>query len=183
MENRTQKTQLIMVIILGGILCIVLIFKAKITKAIKSLRNKSSNSGKVASLKIAKSSEPDSDEFKIIKNKIKQLKINPLCTDSNLWDNLPDHLERDIFDFKRAPRRPKYKKYSAAKKLKKTKKINKFKLEATFTGGRPLCVINNQTLNIGDKISDYMVQEIQDGLVILNDSGKTITLRLKQEMM
>ncbi len=87
------------------------------------------------------------------------------------WDEKwPDHLDRNIFQFKRGRRT-----FIPGRYSKKT-----LRLEATFTGGQPMAVINNQPLSIGESISGYQLSEIKDKLVILTKDGKNTTLSLNE---
>ncbi|MGA1870136.1 MAG: hypothetical protein ACMUJM_16490 [bacterium] len=82
----------------------------------------------------------------------------------------PEHIERDIFEFEIQRRT-----FFPTRHSEKT-----LRLEATFTGGQPMAVINNQPLAIGDTIAGYQLKEVQDRLVILTKDGKNTTLKLKE---
>ncbi|MGA1823220.1 MAG: hypothetical protein ACMUIP_01060 [bacterium] len=99
------------------------------------------------------------------------LKISSFKLADISWDEKwPDHLDRDIFQFKTKKRfffQPKV----TPKPLR---------LEATFTGGQPMAVINNQPVSIGESIEGYQLTEIKDSLVILTRDGKDTTLLLNE---
>jgi len=171
METNMGKSQILKLAIPSAILLIVLLFNGNIKKTISSLKTKDDNSsasvfqkkGATSSLSIEKEIRQELRKLSEQKHQQSTIEKSPAQVKKNIFVFLSEQSSSSAFK----------------KKDIKKKDLLDLKLEATFTGETPLAVINNQTLLIGQNISDYQLKEVQEGQVVLMKDKQTFTLSIK----
>ena len=194
-EEGVSKPQTVKMVILAGVLLVVLVFNGKIKKCISTWRMRLAGTTQDGS-------SPQTDlqgAGQTIEGRLLIPEINrilALCGINNEaggkalsgkagqpGQELPDHLERDIFRFQNegAPAGQPARAAEQKKGAPSKKGIPRFKLEATLTGDNPVAVINNQPLMVGQSISGYRLREIGDRQAVLTRDGQDIILEIAGE--
>ena len=213
LEAGISKLQIAKIIILMFALLMILLFNGKIKKCISAWRMRFAGaSGSTSASGQAQGPAPANDSpsaidpqglGRTIEGSLPLSEIRRILASSDISEavktlfsekgmkkvqEMPDHLERDIFSFQTpgaAPSRPageaRGKVPGSQRALTSSGGIPRFKLEATLTGGAPVAVINNQPLIIGQSISGYQLREIRDRRAVLTRDGQDIVLELARE--